>query len=156
VKDLTRGTLAGLLGVAAMAGVITTLRRTLLTTEQLNAAKTHPEKIVERGAAMAGMEELDDQTRRRLGDLIHFGYGAAWGAVYAVLSRGGAANPVAGGLALAGGLWAFGFNVLMPVLGVQAGPWKWGKREFVFTISAHIAYGLVTAGTLDQLRKRTT
>jgi hypothetical protein len=108
MKELVRGTFSGLLGVSAMVGVITSLRRTLLTTEQLNAAKTHPEKIVERAAAMAGLDELDDETRRRLGDLIHFGYGATWGAVYAVLSKDAAINPVTGGLALAGGLWAFG------------------------------------------------
>ena len=153
MKDLVQGTAAGLIGVCAMVGVITTLRRTLLTTEQLNAAKTHPEKIVERVAAVAGFDELDDQTRRRLGDLIHFGYGATWGAVYAGLTRNASIDPVTGGLVLAGGLWAFGFNVLMPVLGVQAGPWTWGKREFVFTVSAHAAYGLVTTGTLNQLRR---
>jgi len=153
MKDLVQGTVAGLIGVSAMVGVITTLRRTLLTTEQLNAAKTHPEKIVERVAAVAGFEELDDQTRRHFGDLIHFGYGATWGAVYAVLTRNASINPVTGGLALAGGLWTFGFNVLMPALGVQAGPWTWGKREFVLTISAHAAYGLVTTGTLNQLRR---
>lgn len=154
MKDPVQGALAGLLGVAAMVGVITTLRRNLLTTEQLNAAKTHPEKIVERAAAMAGFDEIPDTTRRHLGDLIHFGYGATWGALYASLPHSRAVGPVAGGLALAGGLWAFGFNVLMPVLGVQAGPWTWGKREFILTTSAHVAYGLVTTGTLDQLRKQ--
>ncbi len=154
MRDLTRGAAAGLVGVGAMVGVITTLRRTLLSSEQLNAAKTHPEKIVERAAAMVGTDELDDQTRRRLGDLIHFGYGATWGAIYAGWTAARVVNPVTGGLALAGGLWAFGFNVLMPGLGVQAGPWKWGKREFILTISAHIAYGLVTTGTLEQIRRR--
>ena len=42
-----RGAVAGLIGVAAMAGVITTLRRALLTSEQLAASRTHPEKIVQ-------------------------------------------------------------------------------------------------------------
>jgi hypothetical protein len=49
-----KGGLAGLAGTSAMVGVITTLRRGLLSSEQLAAAQTHPEKIVQRGADMAG------------------------------------------------------------------------------------------------------
>lgn len=134
-----------------MVGVITTLRRGLLTSTELASARTHPEKIVVRAAGLLGSNELDDQTRRRLGDVIHFGYGAAWGAVLAMATADREIR-LAHGVALAAGLWAFGFNVLMPGLGVQAGPWTWGKREYVLTTSAHLAYGVVTAGTLRVLR----
>lgn len=151
--NLLRGAVSGLLGVTAMVGVITTLRRGLLTSEQLATARTHPEKIVVRGAVLAGLDEPDDQTRRQLGDLIHFGYGAMWGAALAAATKDGDVK-IAHGVALATALWAFGFNVLMPVLRVQAGPWTWGKREYVLTTSAHLAYGVVTAGTLRVLRNR--
>ncbi len=139
-------------GTAAMVGVITTLRRALLSSEQLAAAKTHPEKIVERGVDMMNLGTLKDQTRRQLGDAIHFGYGASWGVALATMTDSKGVHPVGHGLALAGGLWAFGFNVLMPGLGVQAGPWTWKRREFVLTISAHLAYGIGTAGVLKLLR----
>lgn len=154
MKNTIRGAVAGLAGTAVLVGVIMTLRRVLLTSEQLATAKTHPEKIVERGANMMGVERLDDQTRRRLGDAIHFGYGALWGAALATMTERNGVRPLHHGLALAAGLWAFGFNVLMPVLGVQPGPWTWKRREFVLTISAHTAYGLGTATFLRVLRGR--
>lgn len=38
-------------------------------------------------------DQLDTVTRRRLGDAIHFGYGAHWGASYAWLTRRGRPIP---------------------------------------------------------------
>ncbi len=143
-----RGAGAGLVGVAAMAGVITTLRRWLLTSDQLSASRTHPEKIVQRVADVAGVGELDDQTRRRLGDLIHYGYGATWGAILAVAMSDREVRIGRDGLMLGMGLWVFGFNVLLPLIGAHPGTWTWKRREFVLTLSAHTAYGLATAATL--------
>ena len=77
MKDLLPGAAGGTLSVAAMVTAITTLRHNLLTTEQLDCATTHPEKFVERAAAMGGVDELPH-------------------------SRSVA--PVAGGLTMAGGL----------------------------------------------------
>lgn len=131
-----------------MAGTITTLRRALLTSEQLAASRTHPEKIVQRVADAAGAGELDDQTRRRLGDLIHFGYGATWGAVLAAVTRNRGVLVKRDGLALGLGLWIFGFNLLLPAIGAHPGTWTWKRREYVLTLSAHTAYGLVTAAVL--------
>lgn len=146
--ETMRGVAAGMLGVAGMAGVITTLRRALLTSEQLGASRTHPEKIVQRAADAIGVEELGDQTRRRLGDLIHFGYGATWGVALATLTKSRPVHILAHGFGLGLGLWAFGFNALLPAIGAHPGTWTWKRREFVLTLSAHVAYGLVTAGTL--------
>lgn len=154
MADTIKGGIAGIAGTAAMVGVITTLRRSLLTSDQLATAQTHPEKIVQRSADLLEAGTLDDETRRLLGDALHFGYGAFWGAVLATMTDSGGVRPLDHGLALAGGLWAFGFNVLMPGLGVQGGPWTWKRREFVLTISAHLAYGLGTAGALRLLRGR--
>jgi hypothetical protein len=131
-----------------MAGVITTLRRWLLTSEQLAASRTHPEKIVQRIADQMDAGALEDQTRRRLGDLIHYGYGATWGAILAVAGSGRDIRVVRDGLGLGLGLWAFGFNVLLPAMGAHPGTWTWKRREFVLTLSAHVAYGLATTAAL--------
>lgn len=154
VSRTIRGAVAGLIGVAAMAGVITTLRRALLTSEQLAASRTHPEKIVQTIADKMDAGELPDQTRRRLGDLIHYGYGAMWGAVLALVGSGREIRVARDGLALGLGLWAFGFNVLLPTIGAHPGTWTWKRREFVLTLSAHIAYGLATAGSIRLFRDR--
>lgn len=137
-----------------MVGVITTLRRWLLSSDQLAASQTHPEKIVQRVADISGIGLLDDQTRRRGGDVLHFGYGAACGAVLATAVRSRDIRVGKDGLALGLGLWAFGFNVLLPALGAHPGPWTWRRREFVLTLSAHAAYGVATAAALRHLRGR--
>ncbi len=154
MKGTLQGIIAGLIGVCAMVGVITTLRRWLLTSDQLAASQTHPEKIVQRLADLSGAGTLDDQTRRRGGDLVHFGYGAAWGAILAHMARSRDIRISGDGMTLGLGLWAFGFNVLLPTLRAHPGPWKWRRREFVLTLSAHGAYGLATAAALRHLRGR--
>ena len=153
MRTMTRGAVAGMVGVAAMAGVITTLRRALLTSEELANSRTHPEKIVQRLADTAEMGTLDDQTRRQLGDVIHFGYGATWGAVLAAMTEDREIDIGRDGLALGLGLWAFGFNVLLPAIGAHPGTWTWKRREFVLTLSAHATYGVVTAAALRALRR---
>ncbi|MGH3440569.1 MAG: hypothetical protein ACRDUY_00685 [Nitriliruptorales bacterium] len=147
---LLRGAGAGVIGVAGMAGAITTLRRAILPPD--HEVKTHPENVVERAYGLAGRaEELDIVTRRRLGDLIHYGYGAAWGAAYAAATAGRRPHPLVGGPVLAAGLWGLGFCVMFPATGVHPGPWRWEGREFLLTGVAHAVYGAVMALVLDAL-----
>jgi len=151
---VSRGTFAGLIGVAGMAGVVTTLRRVVLPSEQLAQVRTHPEKIVVRLAEASEMDPPDDVTRRRAAELLHYGYGALWGVALAAATRNRSVRPLRDGLVLAAGLWAFGFNVLLPAIKADRPSWQWGPREFLFTMSAHAAYGLATAATLDILDRR--
>jgi uncharacterized membrane protein YagU involved in acid resistance len=148
---IVHGLFAGAVGVAGMAGVITTLRRGLLPPDQL--VKTHPEKVIERFWEMTGRDpaELDIVTRRRLGDVIHFGYGAMWGSLYAVATEGRRPSPFVGGPVYAASLWTLSFCMLMPFIGVQRGPWTWSRREFLLTGSAHLVYATVMALVLDAL-----
>lgn len=155
IRRAVHGGVAGLAGVAGMAGTITTLRRALLSSEQLAASKTHPEKIVETIAERLGADPPDDQTRRRLGDTIHFGYGAMWGAIAGLALDDTTPNPLVAGTALGAGLWLGGFGALLPGLGAHPPFWKWeGGREFLLTSAAHLAYGVATVATLRAMRGR--
>lgn len=150
---VTRGVVAGLWGVAAMAGVITTLRRALVPPDHM--VTTHPEKVIERARQLAGSSgELDVQTRRRLGDLLHFAFGALWGVAYATKTGRHDIDPLIGGPLTGAALWAVGFCGYMPILGIQPGPWHWHRREFVLTGSAHLAYGTTMAMILRALQHR--
>ncbi len=149
---MRNGAFAGLVGTTAMVGLITTLRRALLDSDQLSTSRTHPEKIVQRLADLANMETLDDRTRRRAGDVIHFGYGAMAGVALDSCTRSREIRVVKDGGLLGFVLWAFGFNVLLPSLGAHPGTWTWGRREFVLTMTAHGAYGFAAAATLRLIR----
>lgn len=148
----TTGAAAGLWGVAGMAGVITTLRRALVPPEQL--ITTHPEKVIERAWQAVGGDpaELDVMTRRRLGDALHFGFGAFWGAVYALATQHRELDPVKSGLLVASALWVGAFCGYMPLLGIQEGAWRWRGRELLLTGSAHAAYGVTMTVVLAGLR----
>ncbi len=148
-----RGAVAGAVGVAAMAGVITSLRRALLTTEELAGAKWHPEKVVESLAAKAGYSEIDDRTRRRLGDFIHYGYGAMWGVALALATKDGRPSALRHGAPLAAGLWGLGFGAVLPAVGAHPPFWTWKTpREFILTGTAHLTWGVTTATVLRGLR----
>lgn len=149
------GAVAGTWGVAGMAGVITTLRRGLVPPDEL--VKTHPEKVIERAWQAAGgdVDQLDVMTRRRLGDLLHFGFGAFWGAVYALVSQQRELDPLKSGTLVGAALWIGAFCGYMPLLGIQEGAWHWKGRELVLTGSAHAAYGVTMAVVLRSLRTLT-
>ena len=147
------GFAAGLWGVAGMAGVITTLRRALVPPDEV--ITTHPELVVERIKRAIGYEgDLDPMTRRRLADILHFGFGATWGTVYAVLTRDRDVDPLLGGAAAGSLLWVSAFWGYLPALGVQPGAWTWEKREHLLTGSAHLAYGMTMATVLHSLKSR--
>jgi hypothetical protein len=145
--------MAGAAGVAGMAGVITSLRRAILTSEELAGSKWHPEKVVEAVAERAGYAQPDDQTRRRLGDTIHYGYGAMWGVALAMATSGKDVRPIKHGVPMAAGLWGLGFGAVLPAVGAHPPFWTWKTpREFLLTGSAHITWGVATATVLKALR----
>ena len=153
MRNLMHGAIAGAAGVAGMAGVITSLRRAILTTEELAGSKWHPEKVVEALAEKAGQETPDDQTRRRLGDTIHYGYGAMWGAALAIATSDRSISPIGHGVPMAAGLWALGFGAVLPAVGAHPPFWTWKtRREFILTGSAHLTWGVATATIIKALR----
>lgn len=160
IRDISKptaivyGAIAGLAGVAGMGGVATSLRRLTLPQEQLDGRKLHPEKVVEALVAKSGGDELSPLQRRQAAETIHYGYGAFWGVVLALMVRTRRINPLSNGAGLAAPLWAVGFGVMLP--GIDAHPpfWKWGAREYQMTGVAHLVYGVVTASVIKLLRDR--
>lgn len=153
MRTARHGIAAGLWGVAGMAGAITTLRRALVPPDE--DITTHPEMVVERLKRAIGFEgDLDPMTRRRLADVLHFGFGATWGMVYAVTTRGRHVDPLVGGAAAGSLLWLTAFWGYMPALGVQPGAWTWDKREHLLTGTAHVVYGMTMATILQSLESR--
>ena len=153
MHELIRGSIAGTAGVAGMAGVITSLRRALLSTAELAGSKWHPEKVVEAIAARTGIGTPDDQTRRRIGDAIHYGYGAMWGAAFATATPNAALRPIGHGVPMAAALWGLGFGAVLPAVGAHPPFWAWkSPREFVLTGAAHLTWGIATVTVLKALR----
>ena len=95
-------------------------------------------------------------TRHVADQLLHFGYGATWGALFGVLHARAAANGP--GSAVGFGLiqWAFGSMLLFPALNIGKPPWRSGSRENFVNVTAHLAYAALTSFLVEELRRQET
>lgn len=92
-----------------------------------------------------------EETKTTLSYLVHWLYGMMQGGVYGA-GRSGATPPdLAGGLAFATGLWLFGDELMLPLLGLQGGPTSVPPVQHANRFGAHLAYGAGTALTTQLL-----
>jgi hypothetical protein len=82
-------------------------------------------------------------------NLMHWGYGLWWGAVYGVavhtLSEDPQApSPLRDGPLLGAGLWAAAYAEFVP-LGIYKPPWKYPPKVLALDLSYHLAYGVTVA-----------
>jgi hypothetical protein len=111
-----------------------------------NALETTARRLVE-GLAQRG--PLDERAKERLGNALHYGFGAAWGGLYGLLRASYPSLWSAGGVAgFSLGVWALGDNLLLPALRVAGWPQRYPPRVHAFAAAAHLAYGAGVAGTL--------
>jgi hypothetical protein len=77
-----------------------------------------------------------------LTNIMHWGYGITWGAVYgAVMGEAVHERPLARGLAFATSLWVMSYIELVP-LGIYEPPWDYSPQVLAFDLSYHLAYGI--------------
>jgi hypothetical protein len=77
-------------------------------------------------------------------NVMHWGFGLANGAQYALLERFRREPRIRDGLPFALGVWATGYAVL-PALGVYKPIWEYDTKTLAKDLSAHLVYGLGTA-----------
>ena len=97
--------------------------------------------------------QLHGPRRKKAGNLVHYGYGTAWGALYGALHRH---FPQAGkryGLGFGVGLFLFGDEFLVPVLKLGPTPRRTAAGTHLSALVAHLAYGGVTEGSYRLLRR---
>jgi len=99
---------------------------------------------------------LSARQRKRAGDVVHYGYGTAWGALYGALHR---LLPRTGrrfGLGFGLGLFLFGDELLVPALKLGPTPRQTPAGTHLSALVAHLAYGGVTEGSYRVLRRALT
>ncbi|HTX31397.1 MAG TPA: hypothetical protein VMD09_08420 [Solirubrobacteraceae bacterium] len=76
-----------------------------------------------------------------LTNVMHWGYGTTWGAVYgAVMGNAADRRPLARGLGFGTCVWLMSYAQLVP-LGIYQPPWKYPPQELALDLSYHLAYG---------------
>lgn len=85
-----------------------------------------------------------------LTNVMHWGYGTTWGALYgAVAGNAARERPLGRGLGFGSLVWIMSYVQLVP-LGIYDPPWTYSPQELAMDLSYHLAYGagLGTAGAL--------
>lgn len=92
---------------------------------------------------------LSPEAKRKAGKLVHYGFGAGWGALYALLRA--SAPRLWSPLGVAGysaAVWVAADNVILPLFRVAAWPHRYPLRTHAYALTAHLAWGAGVAGTL--------
>ncbi len=158
LKTLALGALAGLAGTAVLTVAI---QATPYVLDRLglppltppvgehqsgnpNVSDEPTELLAEKMAEQAAGTTLNDETREVAGQILHWGYGAAWGAVYG-LAESRLDAPLVLGATVFGGVIALVANTVMPELGVMRGPGQQPTSKTVLQSGLAMLYGWTTA-----------
>lgn len=168
------GAAGGVVGLAAMGGVMRAATRLLAGNPQDNKERQqgpeeHPSISLvgpqhepdEASTAAVGRilytrlagHPPADATRARLSTGVHWSYGVLMAAGYGMLRAGRPGFDVLGGLAFAVGLWAIGDELIVPLLGLSDAPQAYPARHHAQALAGHLAYGVATAATTQRLAR---
>jgi len=103
--------------------------------------------------ALTGQEAQSQETKTTLSYLVHWIYGMLQGGIYGAIRAAAGFPDIRGGLAFATGLWLFGDELTVPLLGLQGGPTSVPPRQHANRLGAHLAYGFGTAVTTQFLNR---
>lgn len=149
-EKIKNGAVAGLAATAAMTasyGVERRLRRTG------GGPLDYDDSTVPTHAAMVvlGIRWLDERNQRRLGFLVHWGYGSAMGWPRLVMGR---RMPPAAATGLYFAALMVMAGILFPVLGGTPPPWRWKRDVLATSLAQHLVYAVVAGQVADRLRER--
>lgn len=133
-----RGQLAGLMGAAVM-----TLSQRVEMAVSKRPPSTAPGQV---GVRLLGRGDKDVQ---RLSPVVHWGHGAAMGAVRGVLGTTGLRGPAASAVFF-GMLWS-GDAMLYRALGIADWPWRWSRTALITDVGHKAVYAVTTGLVYDAL-----
>lgn len=145
-----RGAVAGMAGCATMdawfAAVGTRMppprKGAFKPAEKLQVAEMPPETIARRVVAgVAKRGTLEGAAKRRAGRVVHYLYGASWGALYGVIAESvPGVGRLPGAFAWGTVVWTASDHLMVPLL--RLGPWPSGvtPKGHAFWLATHFAW----------------
>ena len=174
-----RGALGSVAGLAAM-GLFFRAASAMTANGERGAGNGHSEDFIERHDALddvslvgrqAGEDEAsteavgrigfetvtghepDEETRARLGQAVHWGYGVLLGGVYGALRDDAHAPDLLGGLGYGTAAWVIGDELMVPALGLSEGPTAHPWADHARALGAHLVYGAATSVATHALKR---
>lgn len=110
--------------------------------EPEQAHESATETVARRAVTQLARRELPI-AKERAGRVVHYAFGAAWGALYGLCAGTfpRLATPL-GAAAFGGLVWVASDDVLLPALRLSAWPTAYPARTHAYAIAAHVVYGL--------------
>lgn len=136
-----RGLLAGAIGTAAMTAS-STLEMKLRGREASSAPADAAGKVL-------GIQPRDEDGKARFSNVVHWGYGASWGAARGLLSVAGIDGPKATATHFAA-IWG-SEQVMLPSLEVAPPLWEWAPEEIAIDAFHHLVYAVATSAAFAAL-----
>ena len=100
-----------------------------------------PAQVAKKAATAVGRPNaVTKKDVPRVTNLMHWGYGTAWGLVYALAAHRARPDTLTGAAVLGTSLWAAAYAELTP-LGISEPPWKYPPQELALDLSYHLVYG---------------
>ncbi|MFC6081175.1 DUF6789 family protein [Sphaerisporangium aureirubrum] len=147
-RDLVHGAVSGALATVAMSAA-------MVAGDQAGMMKGgHPPKHIAR-AVLPGHKRRPKPGEGVLGAVAHMGFGAAAGALFAMIADGGRAR-VSRGVAYGLTIWVVSYQGWVPRLGILPPVHRDHPERQTVMAAAHVVYGAALVLALNRLRSRAT
>jgi len=153
LRSLVAGTVAGGLATLAMSAVMLGAKRAGITGE------LPPETIARRAIEGVAGQPPSDRKEHAAAAVAHLGFGAAAGALFALLimpihaPRRSAAFGASAGALYATGIWLVSYQGWVPALGIMPAASRDRHGRVATMVAAHWVYGAALGILLTALRR---
>ncbi len=142
-SDFGKGLFAGVAGTAAMT-VSSTIEMKLSGRDASETPAQAAEKVL-------GVEPKGEQAESEFSNLVHWGYGTAWGGVRGLLESAGLSGFTATAAHL-GLVWG-SEQVILPALNVSAPVFRYGGKATATDLLHHVVYASATGLAYSYLKR---
>ena len=147
LESIVHGAIAGVVAAGSMTVLRMMARRAGLIDTMM------PQAVEQWARARSGVEADNPAAYSVADQLLHLGYGLAWGAAYgATLAE--REPPLKGAAMLAVAQWVVGPMGLLPLLKIAPPPWRAGASELTINVVAHALYAAATAYVTDEFTRQ--
>ncbi len=152
-----RGLLAGTLATVPMTLVMQSLHRWPYPERDALPPDQITQSIAGEVRARTGVgESLDEAQTQALTLVNHFGFGAALGGVYALISPHIRAHPAFKGAAWGLIVWGFSYGGWLPAAHILPPATRQSRRRNLLLIAAHLVWGVSNALVTERLTPKDT
>jgi putative membrane protein len=101
-----------------------------------------PAVLADRVARRLGQGPLVTPTKLRVQNVIHYTFGALFGAAYGALAEAFPAATAGAGTVAGAGVYAASHGTALPLLRIQERPWRLPRAAFAWEFVSHLLFGL--------------